>query len=307
MINQNLLIFNNTTFTLPETVPVVSRVIPRVLNDNQSLKRKGYVSKELLISIPDVYHWVTGMPLMPLNFKYPIEIPGTTYNDFVNTNSYAEISALDPYPASLLNNMNPEKYEHYIMLKHIYSVLGTSSAISGRILKGVQRALNDNFKKSPKTLLLLSFLPELRFLAEFVLYHLRGYTSLYPVRDKSPKIVELGTVEFNDAQSRKIIAMRTEDIAISYTKSSRKAFISHINTSAHTEMSRQDAPRRDLALKDMRVRDSNFIFDLSQVDYHDPTHNTHTLEVMVNAITEAFKKVEKDFVKVCIDKIATPN
>lgn len=314
MINNNLIIINNTTFILPETVPIVSYAIPNVLQNNQSLRRKGYTVEGLLITIPDVYYWVTGIPILSLNSHYQMEIPGTSHDKTLNTPSFIEISKDDPYPSGLLSSPDTENhvnYTKYKMLKHIYSILGTATEINGRILKGLLKALEKAFQKSPKTIVLLSFPPELRFVAEFVLFHLRDYSSLYGVKSKSPKIMELSTVEVNDAQGRKIMAMHTEDIAISYTKSSKKAYISHVNTTAHANDSRQGFTRTNQLLRHMRVNDSDFIFDLSNADYK---HQTHTIktpsdieQLMSEAIYKEFREVEKDFVQVCLKIISATN
>lgn len=309
MTDKNLLIFNHTTFSLPETVPTVSTIIPLVLNGNQKLRRKGYSSQELLISIEDVYKWITGLPLLSLSSSYNLEVPGAVYDTITTTCSYIEIHSTDPYPVRLPNSTAYIKHQkNYTMLKHIYRTMGTNPQTKGRIIKGIQKAIKLHFKKNLKTVLLLSFTPELRPIAEFILYHLRDRAILYAFKNEFPKLMELSTIEFNDAQSRKIMAMYTEDIALSYNRSSRKVYISHINTSAHRGLIHRDASSLS---NHIRINTADFIFDLSNVDFGSTINTDRTPEDITNArlkiVEEAFKKVEEDFVTVCLEKITASN
>lgn len=304
MINQDLVIFNNTTFLLPEIVPIVSNIIPKVLNTSQTIKRKGYSAIEVLITVRDVYKWVTGVPMLPLQVLSTLGVPGGNNSLERHTKSFIEVSSKDPYPEMLLNIPSNTDYIIFKMLRHIYTILDADNSIGNKLLKGMMKRMKAVSAKKPKNIILLSFPPELRFVAEFILYHFRAGKPLYADNDESPMLMELSSVDVNDAWNRRIMAMRTEDIAASFTKAPKRLHVSHINTSPHTHSHSTSLNSR---LTGMRVDEAHFIFDLSQADYKifQQTNQTkNQRDYLLSAVVEEeFKKVSESFIKVCISRM----
>lgn len=308
MTKQDLIVFNDTTFTLPETHQAVNTVICNALNYNQKLKRKGYVISTLEVDSEMVYIWLTGSPVLPETNEFNPPVPRTLHFVESHTPYLAIIDESDPYPKRFVENRKHDYSTKLHNLKHIYSLQGDPSFVT-KLVGGLKRILEGYSRKHKKNLILLSFAPSIRFTANFIIPHIKMGFPMFANVAKTPSMLTMTTMDFDDAMSRKNAAMLAESLATTYNRDNKRSFVSHFTLPSGVLSLVRTNRRSYNDVFYMKPDTNDFIFDLSQVDYGTMNITTVIVEgkiqqsLITRAIKNKFKEEMDDFVEKCLSRL----
>lgn len=315
MTPQDLIIFNDTTYASPKTQPFIEDALLFALRNNRKLKTKGYEVVNISIDVRTVYTWLTGVKSLPGKYNIPISLPCSPNPNSFSTAALLNINKEDPYPVILKNGIITTKSVQVEMLKHIYAITGILSEDYGRIIKKMIKKIIHETVGNQKNIIILSFEPLVSFIGDFIASHLNeDINNMFTLTGKRPAIVKLSTIEFKDAQNRRNMIMRNNDISISYGEPDKRVYKSHVFFTPYLLQDSKHSSRRTrhTAVTSSIEVQNEYILDLSEVDYKKglrnnitPASNNVPKETMIQSIVKEFNKEQKlnNFVDNCISMV----